>query len=346
MNITTMDPMTEKLAVQMQLADIAELLDSLYDQEVTDDERTGLKILKRDLEGQLKTLQGQVLALRILKQEHENRVAFTKLIKEEKQAADDHRLALKLSGMKLSHPDSPSSKEAGATLVAVDDDADEQWESVKKVYDAIFGRNRGSGGRPAAKEVKKAPKVDASDTQHDLECVCCAGTFPENDTLTLSCEPEPHTYCRSCLTKLFQDSIHEDSIFPPRCCKVPIPIELSKSLLPKEMVKDFDLKVEEVATPNPTYCATFSCNKFILAKYIKNNVGTCPFCNEKTCTMCKNKSHDGLCPNDPHVQLLMDVAKRSKWQQCQRCKNMVELSIGCFHMRSVYNNSFALFAGC
>jgi hypothetical protein len=29
---------------------------------------------------------------------------------------------------------------------------------------------------------------------------------------------------------------------------------------------------------------------------------------------------------------LMDLAKRSNWQQCTKCSNMVELTRGCFHM--------------
>jgi hypothetical protein len=28
----------------------------------------------------------------------------------------------------------------------------------------------------------------------------------------------------------------------------------------------------------------------------------------------------------------MDMARRSRWQQCTKCNNMVELEQGCFHM--------------
>ena len=101
------------------------------------------------------------------------------------------------------------------------------------------------------------------------------------------------------------------------------------------MVKEFDLKVEELAHPNPTYCCSIECAQFIRAKDIKNDVGTCVFCKNNTCVLCKGEEHDGLCPKDPHVVLLMDIANRSRWQQCSRCKNMVELAVGCFHMTYV-----------
>lgn len=156
--------------------------------------------------------------------------------------------------------------------------------------------------------------------------------FPCRDTLTLECQPEGHTYCQGCLVDLFRSSIHNTALFPPRCCNITVPLEICRALLPKELIKEFDLKVEELATPNPTYCSNGECSSFIRPSEIKADVGSCVFCKTRTCIRCKSPEHTGLCPSDPHVQLLMDVAKRSKWQQCSNCKNMVELEQGCFHM--------------
>ncbi|RYN84833.1 hypothetical protein AA0120_g9220 [Alternaria tenuissima] len=55
-------------------------------------------------------------------------------------------------------------------------------------------------------------------------------------------------------------------------------------------------------------------------------------CAQKTCVTCKNERHDGLCPEDKDVKKLMGVAKAKRWQTCQKCKEMVELERGCFHI--------------
>ncbi|ORY10069.1 hypothetical protein BCR34DRAFT_439487, partial [Clohesyomyces aquaticus] len=165
-------------------------------------------------------------------------------------------------------------------------------------------------------------------------CVACGDVVPEQDTLTLACKPDPHVYCHMCLCELFTASLFDTELFPPRCCKIPIPLDTCRAILPKHMIKDFDLKVEEMATPNPTYCFQPSCANFIRPRDVDTGkgVGVCVFCASRTCVTCKGKEHNGLCPEDPHVKLLLDVAKRSLWQQCKSCKNMVELTHGCFHM--------------
>ncbi|OAK99240.1 hypothetical protein IQ06DRAFT_204302, partial [Phaeosphaeriaceae sp. SRC1lsM3a] len=176
-------------------------------------------------------------------------------------------------------------------------------------------------------------------------CCTCMESVLVKETLTLACDPEQHTYCRDCLVHLFKSALVNTTLFPPRCCKKAIPPEICRALLPKELVKAFDLKVEELATPNPTYCSNTNCSKFIRPIQIKAEIGTCAFCNEKTCVRCKSSEHEGLCPKDPHVQLLMDIAKRSKWQQCSKCKNMVELEHGCFHMTCRCTHQFCYLCG-
>ncbi|KAF1843097.1 uncharacterized protein K460DRAFT_240523, partial [Cucurbitaria berberidis CBS 394.84] len=163
-------------------------------------------------------------------------------------------------------------------------------------------------------------------------CHACIELVPRKNTLTLECRPDKHTYCRPCLVDLFTSAIVNTTLFPPRCCKTPIPLDICRAILPEKLIKDFDSKVEELATPNPTYCSSSDCSKFIHPNNIKADIASCVYCKEKTCVRCKLKGHQGLCPSDPHVQLLMDVARRGKWQQCTKCKTMIELAQGCFHM--------------
>jgi E3 ubiquitin-protein ligase RNF144 len=58
-------------------------------------------------------------------------------------------------------------------------------------------------------------------------------------------------------------------------------------------VKLFDLKVEELATPNPTYCSNAQCSQCMRSQEIKADIGTRVSCAEKTCVRCKCKAHEG-----------------------------------------------------
>jgi E3 ubiquitin-protein ligase RNF144 len=277
------------------------------------------------------------------------------LVDDERQAASDHELALEVQGMKLED----------GTLFDTASEAhrisDEQWENARALHIDIHesdGRAQKSSKSSAVSdtsetdgeaeyfEAKEGYEKLLPDTKTDKEtknlaetsreCCACTEKVGVSDTLTFACEPEAYTYCRTCLFELFKHALTNTTLFPPRCCKATIPLEICRAVLPKDLIKDFDLKVEELATPNPTFCYNADCSKFIRLSEIVADIGTCVFCTEKTCARCKGPEHEeGLCPSDPHVQLLMDAAKRSKWQQCTKCKTMVELSTGCFHMTYV-----------
>jgi E3 ubiquitin-protein ligase RNF144 len=338
-----MDPRTAIVAIQLQLEDIAEILKGLQDtQKPADNERASLETIQQDLVQQLATLEGQVLVIKLLKTEFDQRAAYKKLLDEEGQAIQDHELAMSMAGMSSSNTQKTSSTDYKAQLDAASGPDDAQWETVKQLYESAL---KGNDIHSALAEELAQNTADDSAHTHDAmaqgadtaalkskdltTCNACMEVVGRKDTLHLQCK---HTYCRACLLDLFTSAISETTLFPPRCCKLPIPLEICRIMLPKELIKEFDLKVEELATPNPTYCANADCSKFIRSGKIINDIASCVFCENKTCAQCKKQSHDGLCPSDPHVQLLMDVAKRSKWQQCTNCKNMVELEVGCFHM--------------
>jgi hypothetical protein len=92
MDVTSMDSTTAQVAVELQLADVDDLLDGPYDEDdiPEGDRRISFQFLRRDLQRQLHILDGQAFALRILKEEHDAHVAFTRLLDEERRAATDH----------------------------------------------------------------------------------------------------------------------------------------------------------------------------------------------------------------------------------------------------------------
>lgn len=342
MDFAVIDPRTAKVAIQLQLEDIAEILRTI-DKSMGQGAIDGVANLDRiqhDLVQQLMELESQILVISILRTEHQERVTIENLLNEEKQIAGDHELAMGLAGLSLSGADTASRP----LDTPYNDEDDAQWEMAKQLYTSAFDQDN-IDSAPEENSVQhivadRSPyqglrTIAADEARKTLssevlaKCNACFEPWPVKDTIHLHCM---HIYCRTCLLDLFTSAILNPTLFPPRCCRQPIPLETCRAMLPKELIKDFDLKVEELATPNPTYCANADCSKFIRPKEIVDDIGSCVFCEHKTCIQCKNKSHDGLCPNDPHVQLLMDVAKRSKWQVCNNCNNMVELETGCFHM--------------
>ncbi|KAF1847649.1 uncharacterized protein K460DRAFT_244791, partial [Cucurbitaria berberidis CBS 394.84] len=168
-------------------------------------------------------------------------------------------------------------------------------------------------------------------------CSACMEQFARFDVLELGCKRQDdalfHAYCRTCLVDLFQTSLTDTTLFPPRCCGKRIPISACVQLCPPELVRQYKEKQIELASPNPVYCSNRYCAEFIKPESVTADVAVCTSCRAETCTVCKNPRHKGLCPEDPTVQMLMDVAGKQRWQRCPKCRTMVELLVGCYHMR-------------
>jgi len=297
-------------------------------------------------------LDPDAMARELSKTERETDAEFEKLLEEERQAIADHQLALTLAGLSIEDPQFVLSS-TYATNLSNDRSlgTNEQWARAKELYAEIHAYEMGS---QTSTESDETSDTEEEGAYYDSEpypeepltlCEACLDKIPTIDTLTLECKPVAHSYCRICLHNFFIRALEDVSIFPPKCCNIPIPLDVCRTMLPQGYVKKFDLKVEELATPNPTYYANIDCTAFIRVKDISADIGTCIDCNETTCVQCKHRAHDGLCPSDPHVQLLMDAAKRAKWQQCAKCRNMVELSQGCFHMYCRCGHEFCYLCG-
>lgn len=177
--------------------------------------------------------------------------------------------------------------------------------------------------------------------QPRVECSSCLEILPPFDLLQLGCsqnneqykhgEAEDHAYCRDCLEGLFESSISDSSLFPPRCCSKPIGLFACTPFLSKELLARFVEKKAELDTVNPTYCSNTVCAKWVKPANISADIATCVECSQKTCTNCKTEQHDGLCPEDQGVKQLMGVAREKHWKACPQCKNMIELDKGCYH---------------
>ncbi|CAN9380905.1 unnamed protein product [Alternaria alternata] len=108
--------------------------------------------------------------------------------------------------------------------------------------------------------------------------------------------------------------------------------EDDNSITPNILFSRFVAKREELEMVDRTYCSNKTCSNWIRPASIVADTATCAECAQKTCVTCKNERHDGLCPEDKDVKKLMGVAKAKRWQTCPKCKEMVELERGCFHI--------------
>ena len=166
-------------------------------------------------------------------------------------------------------------------------------------------------------------------------CVACGDQKHFAEMAKAPCE---HEYCRACLEHLFRDAMIDESFFPPRCCKQPIPLDKNQIFLVAEVARQFREKALEFSTPNRTYCHDPKCAAFIPpTNYDKAEaIATCDTCEGRTCMNCKKAQHGGDCPDDEELSQVLQLAREQGWQRCQNCWRLVELNTGCNHMTWVF----------
>lgn len=199
------------------------------------------------------------------------------------------------------------------------DDNSEDSDDIDESYDATDQPE--SSTWAASRNMKK--------TRQKRLCVACGDRKHFAQLARAPCGDE---YCRECFSRLFRDAMVDESLFPPRCCRQPIPLERNRLFLSTDLVQQFRKKAVEFSTPNRTYCHHPKCAVFIPSKDSTSSTASCDECGRRTCTTCKSASHVGDCPNDEPLQEVIQLAREHSWQRCQNCWGMVELDTGCNHM--------------
>lgn len=159
------------------------------------------------------------------------------------------------------------------------------------------------------------------------ECVACSESYPESDMIRNSCS---HVYCQGCVTHLLQNSLADESLFPPRCCRRPLPLEAARGIIDADMWARFEEKKIEQRDKHRTYCSDPACSRYILPSHVRGTIGTCRVCNRQTCTLCKKSTHQGECVDD-RIEVLK-LGKAKGWQRCLNCSHLIELRSGCNHI--------------
>lgn len=173
-----------------------------------------------------------------------------------------------------------------------------------------------------------ASRQNSSNTS-SRKCTACGLGKPLFDTYQAPCE---HFYCQECIQNLFELSAIDETLFPPRCCRMEIPLQSAKIYLSSVVVQTFEEKSIEFQTLDRTYCAQPTCSSFIAPTNITGEHATCPKCGTHTCTICKDNAHGGDCPQDSATQQVLETAGEHGWQRCYNCRSLVELDYGCYHI--------------
>ncbi|KAG1756891.1 uncharacterized protein EDB91DRAFT_1095002 [Suillus paluster] len=169
-------------------------------------------------------------------------------------------------------------------------------------------------------------------TRSRVDCVICGDPVRHSQTFHAPCL---HCYCRDCLVNLVEASTRDETLYPLRCCRQPLPLANVLPLLPTDLRYDFQDKAVEFATPHTSriYCPNQTCSAFLGSSSGRRSEITCTSCATRVCSACKNRTHPQEdCSENAQTLVVKSLASQMGWQTCPGCHAVVELWQGCYHM--------------
>ena len=129
----------------------------------------------------------------------------------------------------------------------------------------------------------------------------------------------------------------DESLFPLRCCKDPIPVAGVLPTLPLALRSLFERKNAEfsILTRDRIYCSNLNCSMFLGSSEGRLLLFAirCSQCFARTCPRCKESAHAGEgCGVSKSDEALQALVKSEGWQTCPGCDAVVELHHGCYHI--------------
>jgi hypothetical protein len=312
-----LDSPTRKAALEILMQDAKDAItrNSERKDQLAHDSTVALHTYLTDLEQETTVESDRIMAQSIGQAVRRDESIIADATAQEDQAESDRRAALQLHETgRLPAPAEPTQR---GQNYSIDDERRNQLEAEYNMRPRDNGADgHGPRRRPA-------------------EFRTCTFCLEKVQTLELVRLPCAHEYCRGCVKDLFTQCLKDESLYPPRCCTQTIPDTDARvqTFLGGELLSKFLARRLELETPNRTYCHIPDCSAFIPPKGIKGDIGACPKCQAKTCSICKAPAHIGTdCPQDETAQQLLDIAKKEGWKQCRSCNRVIELSYGCNHI--------------
>lgn len=304
------------LIIQLQLSDVEGVDKGKGREGETTDKDVAMSTYKSELESLASFQSDRVLCQSIARAVQLDGDAIRSHMSIEQHATRDRQQALGSKSRAANRANVPTAKQH-----PLGDDLLRRLEAMN-VYDDHGSVPESSSW--AASRPRPSDSLDAS-----VNCIACGDAVSSNKVIRCPCS---HSYCCDCLGALFRASFTDESLFPPRCCRLNIPVELTQKHLPTDLVAEYQAKHIEYGTPNRTYCHRATCSTFIPPASIRGDAAKCPACEHGTCVICKGQSHANECPADTATQEALRIASENGWQRCSSCRRMVELETGCNHM--------------
>ncbi|KAM6492951.1 hypothetical protein JOM56_011085 [Amanita muscaria] len=176
----------------------------------------------------------------------------------------------------------------------------------------------------------------------NVECHFCKDARPISNTINTSCN---HHLCRGCISRLVGICVKDETAYPPQCCGNKLQTSELR-FLEHSLRQRFEARVREYETPIPVRVYCHRCGEFLDPNSSTITTGSssapaasihtsryCHICLIRTCVSCKQANHPTReCQETPDERALKGLAKQKGWQTCPRCKAVVELSAGCYHV--------------
>uniref|UniRef100_A0A251SSY9 RBR-type E3 ubiquitin transferase n=1 Tax=Helianthus annuus TaxID=4232 RepID=A0A251SSY9_HELAN len=181
-------------------------------------------------------------------------------------------------------------------------------------------------------------------------CVICLDDISIDQFMSIGCT---HRYCYSCMKQHVEVKLLNGML--PKCphedCGVELRIESCEKFLdPRftEMMRQ-RLKEDSIPVTEKVYCPNPRCSTLMSTKEALRNLvlvygfgaRTCYNCHGNFCVYCRVPWHENITCEEykrrnptPLVEesKLKSLAARNLWRQCIKCKHMIELAAGCYHM--------------
>lgn len=329
------DPASARLIIELQLEDAERYFASSKgkSREPTSEEQA-FQMQNEELKAVSQTLLDRRMAESVAAAVRADGQILANCIAQEETAIRDRDIACRWTGGQF-----PVAKETPRLSQNESELDDENLEKLEILYmsglQGSFDTNtlepvseELEGGESSVWAAQRAP-------QRVLPTRGCISCREETNFANVVRVPCHHEYCHSCIEDLFKASMTDETLFPPKCCRQPISMDIARIFLKPEIVQQYEKKKLEFETPNKTYCYNPECAIFIPTAHVVGETATCPECDSITCTSCKARAHTGDCLNDPATQQLLAVAQENGWQRCHTCWRMVELEMGCNHITLV-----------